>query len=95
VNYSYLQLLWTHPVGIKMIVLAWLNLLVGTGIYLLLCWALNRAIPPGEENGRKRQRWFLFLIQAAFLIIFIAPVIFVILVGPAAISIMDALQPRP
>jgi hypothetical protein len=91
-NYSYVQILWTHPAGIKMLVMTFGGAVVGTVIYLAVIFALNRALL-GKDRHRSLHAALSVLIGVIYLLLCFVPAAFVFLVGPAAIQIMDNLGP--
>ena len=92
VNYSYVQLLFVHPVGIKMMILAFGSMLLGAVFYLAVAFALNRTLL-GRDDRRKIHKVLSVLLIGLHLILFVLPTLFVVLVGPAVIQIMDNLGP--
>jgi hypothetical protein len=92
VNYSYAQLLFLHPVGIKMVILAFGSMLLGAVLYLAATFALNRTLL-GRDDRRKIHKVVSMLVVGLHLILFVFPALFVVLVGPAVIQIMDNLGP--
>jgi hypothetical protein len=92
VNRSYAMILYTHPVGIKMLILALALMVLGAVIYLAIMFALNRALLDDKEPTR-RYKALCFIVAVFHVIVFIFPGIFVVLVGPAAIQIYENLSP--
>jgi hypothetical protein len=90
-NYDYLAMLWTHPTGVRMSITAVLSVLLGCAFYYPLCLALNWLAPPGDDRRRRLRRWLSLIVLIAFLVLFICPAVFVLLVGPAALRIEDSL----
>ncbi|OAI55100.1 hypothetical protein AYO44_02880 [Planctomycetaceae bacterium SCGC AG-212-F19] len=91
VNPNYARLLYTDPVGVKMSLLATILVGINAGSYLLICFVVNRAWPPGART--RGQVTVLTLLSGLHFILFGLPVVYIILVGPAAITIMNNLAP--
>lgn len=94
VNFEGTSLLFRDPLGRKMLLQAMTLLACGLALHLLACAALNQLAPPGDEALRARRRVLSWLLESAYFLIFYLPVVFVLVVGPAALTIMDALA-RP
>jgi hypothetical protein len=86
-KYDYVSMLWQTELGIKMMVVGLAQFLVGEVILALLYFLRNRSAPS--------QRGLRVLLSITFFLTFlcfILPAVFVILVGPAAIQIMEAFK---
>lgn len=89
---DYVALLWQHPTGIKMLVVSVLLLVVNFAGFLGLCLWFNHRMPPGDETKQGRRTIAHWLFALLFLVFLYLPVMFVILVGPAAIAIQESLM---
>jgi hypothetical protein len=92
VNRSYVMILYTHPTGIKMLILALALMVLGAVIYLAIMFALNRALL-GDKEPTRHYRALCFMVDVFHFVVFIFPGILVVLVGPAAIQIYENLSP--
>lgn len=89
-RYDYVHVLWTHPVGVRMLSIAAL-LTVGNFLsFLGITWLLNRLLPPGPDAGVARVLVHVVVGTILFLLLFV-PVLFILFTGPAAILIQDNL----
>jgi hypothetical protein len=93
-NWAYLQILFTHPVGIKMLIIAVVMMLINAALYLGLTFALNQALLRGEGR-RKTHAVLAVLLACVHLILFFIPALYVLLAGPAAIQIMENMASQP
>jgi hypothetical protein len=87
VKYDYVSVLWHRPMGIKMLIAAGTSFVLGHFITIVLYIVRNRTSPA--------QRGFRALIFVGLLLTFLLlmlPMVFVLLVGPAAIQIMEGFQ---
>jgi hypothetical protein len=84
---DYVNLLWTHPTGIKMLLGAAVLLIINFGAFLGTCMLVNHWAPPGNEDRRAVRVAVHWLVGGILAILFYFPVLFVLLVGPAAIAI--------
>jgi hypothetical protein len=91
VNPEYAGLLFRHPTGVKLVVGALALLVVYFAGSLLLYVALDQMAPPRDDSQRAVRRSHAGLLVGVMFIVFYLPAVFVILVGPAAIRIMDSL----
>jgi hypothetical protein len=87
VKYDYLRMLWETALGIKMLVMASAAFMLGHVITTVLYIIRNRTSP--EQRGL---RTFLSIALFLTLLFFVLPLIFVILVGPAAIQIVEGFR---
>jgi hypothetical protein len=80
VHYDYVSTLWRKEMGIKMVVVAMTQFLVGEALLALVCFFRNRTM--ASQGGLRA-----ILLVAFFLtiVVFMLPLMLVILVGPAAI----------
>jgi hypothetical protein len=90
-----LALLWTHPLGIKMLIVATIALALFSvplfGIARLLRWLL-----PGSTESRVAWRARLNLIAAiAFALLATLPAVFMVTLGPSAIRTMEQMLAAP
>jgi hypothetical protein len=76
---NYVSMLWTHPLGIRMLIIAGLMLAINFGAFLGLCLLFNHRRPAGDH-------WVLGTVLFVSLYL---PVVFVIMVGPVVIMIED------
>jgi hypothetical protein len=91
-NYEYVRILWTHPLGIKMLLMAVVAIGVDLVGFLLLCFLLNCLLRPKGQH--ETPRLVLSIVFGfVYLLVGLFPAGYVILVGPAAIQIMDNLKP--
>jgi hypothetical protein len=86
---DYVQALWTHPLGIKMSIYSSAQASVGGSIFLVACLVLNYPFPPGGADRPGTRRFLSVLLGIMFFVCAVLPPLFVILIGPAAIMIMD------
>jgi hypothetical protein len=84
---DYAALLYQHPLGVKMLTVALVDLAIGQVTFLVYFILVNRL--GGERVVPSGIR---FLVIVAALLLFYLPVVFVILVGPAAIQITESLR---
>jgi hypothetical protein len=91
-KHDYLSMLWTHPLGIRMLVGAVVLTVFNFGLYLLLCAMLNRCFPPGNKDMERKRNLLSCLLMTIHLIVFFFPVVFVLLIGPAAVQISENLM---
>ncbi|MBL8795310.1 MAG: hypothetical protein JNM56_15500 [Planctomycetia bacterium] len=87
VNPDYLGLLVRHPIGIKMLITALGLTVTNFGLFLAMCAVLNRYAPPTTFV-----QLLIGLLGGVFMVLFLLPVLFIVLVGPAATSIMEGLS---
>jgi hypothetical protein len=93
VNYSYLQYLWTHPMGIKMAIMAFALMTINVPILLGSTLLLNQTLLRGE--GRTKTHVLLIvLLDVLCLVLFLFPALFVVLMGPAYIQVLDSMGPE-
>ena len=92
VNYYYVQYLWTHPMGLKMTIMAIALMTINVPLFLGLTFLLNQMLLRGEGR-RKTHIVLMVLLYIMFFILFFLPALFVLLVGPACIQIMDSMTP--
>ena len=59
----------------------------------MLSTTRNRAWPPARDETQGRRSVVLTLLILVHLVLFVVPVVFVLLVGPAAIAIAENLNP--
>jgi hypothetical protein len=88
---DYIAMLWQTPMGLRMLIMAVLLLLVNFAVFLGLCLLFNYTMPAGDDSKRGRRtaaHWVLGLLLFLFCYL---PIVFVILVGPAVISIQESL----
>ncbi len=91
VDYQRTSLLFRDPLGQKMLTAAGALLVVGLGLHLPACVALNRVAPPGNDGLRARRMVLSFLLEGTHFLFFCLPAVFVLLVGPAAVTITRTL----
>ena len=91
-QYDYLSLLWLSPTGMRMLIMSVLLLILNFAGFLGICLWLNHATPAGDDRRQGRRTFGHVAAALLFLLLFYTPVFFVILVGPAAISIQDSLR---
>src|SRR5579859_3211299 len=84
VKYDYVSMLWEKALGIKMLIGAVLQLIIGETLFAGIYIARNR-LPPARSGLHLLLGTGLFLT----FVLCIVPVVFVILVGPAAIQIIE------
>jgi hypothetical protein len=89
---DYTRMLMLHPAGIKMLIVSVLLLIINFVGFLGICLWFNRAMPPGDETKEGRRTVAHWAVALVFLLLFYAPFVFVILVGPAAIAIQENLM---
>jgi hypothetical protein len=94
VNRDYVSILYTHPIGIKMLIMALGLTVLGAVIYLAITFALNRVLRDDKEPTRRYQV-LCFVFALVHFIVFIFPSIYVVIVGPAAIQIMESMNNLP
>jgi len=87
VNPDNLGLLVRHPIGIKMLITALGLIVTNFGLFLAMCAVLNRYVPPTAFV-----HLLIGLIGGVFMVIFLLPVLFIVLIGPAAASIVEELS---
>jgi hypothetical protein len=92
VNPEGTGLLFRTALGQKMLSAALALLACGLLIHLLLCAGLNRLAPPGDESRRGTRRVLSCLLEGAHLVVFYLPAVCVLLVGPAALSIIETMH---
>lgn len=86
---AYEAVLLNNPLGQRMAGYAVAIWLAGLGIQALLFCLINQHLDPDDAKA-KRKRQLLSLAVGIFgLVVFIAPTIFTIVVGPAAINIRE------
>jgi hypothetical protein len=82
---DYVRLLWQDPMGVKMLTAASVLLVVGAVVYLGGCLIINSFVA--------RPKWgtlatvLQMLLVLAWLVLFCAPAVYMLLIGPAAIQI--------
>lgn len=88
INRYYAMMLYTHPAGIKMSLLAigWTALVAV--LYLAIMFCINRAL---LERGR--HEIVALLVRDLLFIFFAIPALLATVAGPAAVEIMDKLGP--
>jgi hypothetical protein len=91
-QYDYLSPLWQTPTGMRMLIMGVLLLILNFAGFLGICLWLNHATPAGDERRQGRRAFGHAAAALLFLLLFYAPVFFVILVGPAAIAIQENLR---
>lgn len=82
---DYVEVLWTTPVGIKMGVVGLALAAAAVPVYLTACVVFNQLFPT-DARGRS---FLSIVLVLAFVLLFIMPLVFVILIGPANIRIMN------
>lgn len=93
-RYNYVSVLWTHPVGVRMLIIAGLLTIGNFLSFLGITWLLNRLLPPGPDAGVARVLVHLVVGIILFLLLYV-PVLFILFTGPAAILIQDNLLVEP
>jgi hypothetical protein len=84
--------LFTSPLGRKLLLGAGVYALLGSALELVIYLGLNYVLPP-EQGARQILRWTLTIVASAVVtIIFFAPGVFTLLVGPASIQIAETMQ---
>ncbi len=89
---DYLSMLWTHPMGVRMLLGSLALTAFNFGLYLFLCAILNRVFPVNQAEVERRREVLFTLLLGVHFVVFTLPVIFVLLVGPAAITIAENLR---
>jgi hypothetical protein len=87
-NRDYVSILYTHPLGLKMLIVAMGLTVAGATIYLAITFGINRTLLAHREPAR-RYKALCFLLPLVHLIVFIFPAIFVVIVGPAVVQIIE------
>jgi len=90
-NHDYTILLWRSPMGLRMLIIAVLLLLVNFAVFLGLCLWFNYAMPAKDDTKRGRRTVAHWVLGLLLLLFFYLPIVFVILIGPAAIAIQENL----
>jgi hypothetical protein len=91
VNYARTSLLFSDPLGQKMLTSAGVLLALGLVLQLLVCVILNHVAPVEDETLKTRRFVLSLLLEVAHLLLFYLPAVFVLLVGPSAIEILRSM----
>ncbi len=91
VDYQRTSLLFHVPLGQKMLTGAASLLGVGLVLHLLGCVAINQLAPAADEALLPRRRLLTLLLAVVNLVLFCFPAVFVLLVGPAAVEIVQTM----
>jgi hypothetical protein len=83
--------LFLTPLGQKMLLQAALLLAAGVGLMLVAYAVMNRLFPPGDARYGVVRGALTGVMETLHFLIFYLPIVFVLLVGPAVVSIFEAM----
>ncbi|HZT82929.1 MAG TPA: hypothetical protein VFA26_22045 [Gemmataceae bacterium] len=94
-QFDYAGVLFTHPLGRKVLAGALGMAVAGFAIQLAAAAGLNCWLPPGDETRRGLRAVVSWALGAVLFVVFYLPVVFVLLIGPASIHIREAITNMP
>jgi hypothetical protein len=87
-----MKLLFNDPTGIKLTVSAVLLLLLNFAILTGAYYGLNRFMSPEDQDRALLQRTMSILVAGGCFVLFYLPACFVLLIGPAVLSIRSTMM---
>jgi hypothetical protein len=87
IKYDYIRVMWEHPLGVKMMVSAVAFVALGTGAVAFLSFLKNQLKP--EAKGL---HFLLACGSVLTYLVLITPACFILLLGPAAIQIVEGFK---
>jgi hypothetical protein len=91
VRFDYTSILFTHPQGRRMLVMAVALAVFGMAVELALWLGLNRLCPPWDQTRRLIRLGLTWSLGAMFFLLFFMPLVFVLIVGPVTIRVSETL----
>jgi hypothetical protein len=86
------RLLWEDPAGVKMTVTAATCFGMAVAGFAVACVLLNRRFPPADPKAAVPRRMGEIVLAIVLTLLFMAPVVFVVTIGPAALQIQKSIM---